>query len=81
MPRGRAEGARTISESFTPLLFALTVALAGWPESREPCQGLAVPPSLAVPGDQRGHSWGWRRRRELCETALPFAKAYGPPVF
>lgn len=67
MPWGMGQGARAISESVTPLLFALTAALAGWPE----CQGLAQSCWLLAQG-------GWSRDSA---PALPFAKAHGPSVF
>lgn len=83
MSRGTGQGARVISESFTQLLFALPVPLAGWPEGWVPSQrwlqptGLAVPPSLAVP---RGHSWCQGLEEEgSCVKLLPFAKVYGTP--
>lgn len=90
LSRGMGEGARAIFESFLQLLFALTVPLAGWPESRVPSQGwllprgLEVPPSLAVPRGAEGPHLvlgAGGGGGELCETGLPFDNAYDPLVF
>lgn len=60
MPWGMGQGARAISESVTPLLFALTAALAGWPE----CQGLAQSCWLLAQG-------GWSRDSVPLPSLLP----------